>query len=69
MLRTLQPLFQGGPCKFTNLEVLGASSYANSHRGGVGIQIQSCMSFTEKIVVGKISFKVMHSFKVIPVIY
>ena len=27
------------------------------------------MSFTEKIVVGKISFKVMHSFKVMPVIY
>ena len=25
--------------------------------------IQLCMSFTEKIVVGKISFKVMHSFK------
>ena len=27
------------------------------------------MSFTEKIVVGKISFKVIHSFKVMPVIY
>ena len=29
-------------------------------------RIQSCMIFTEKIVVGKISVKVMHSGKVMP---
>ena len=33
------------------------------------ITIQSCMTFTEKIVIAKISFKVMHSGKVMPVIY
>ena len=32
-------------------------------------QIQSCMSFTEKIVVAKLSAKVMNSFKVMKFIY
>ena len=39
-------------------------------KGGLaGSQIQSCMSFTEKIVVGKVSVNVMLSGKVMPIIY
>ena len=33
------------------------------------MQIQSCMRFTEKIVIAKISAKVMNSFKVMQFIY
>ena len=35
----------------------------------VSLRIQSCMSFTEKIVVAKNSAKVMHSIKVMQFIY
>ena len=35
----------------------------------IDITVQSCMTFTEKIVVAKISAKVMNSFKVMQFIY